>query len=277
MTHALSFDIEEYFHVHAFAGVIDPARWDEYPSRVVESTHVILSILAEADVRATFFVLGWVAERHPKLVRDIAAGGHELASHGYGHQRVDALTEEQFRDDIRRSKRLVEHAGDQPVTGYRAPSFSITAKASWAHRTLVEEGYTLDSSMAAGRRGRSTEPGSDGRAFTLSTPAGPLTEFPLPAVRRAGVRIPVGGGGYFRLFPYWLTRRWLRSIEQSGRPFCVYLHPWEFDPGQPRLSAPLRQNVRHRVNIAQTARRLRRLVRDFCCGTLTEALNHHRA
>lgn len=277
MIHALTFDVEEYFHVHAFSDVIDPTRWDEYPSRVVESTHTILGILADARVTATFFVLGWVAERHPQLVRDIAAGGHELASHGYGHQRVDALNAEQFRDDIRRSKQLVEKAGARPVTGYRAPSFSITAQAAWAHQTLVEEGYTLDSSMAAGRRGRSTEPGSDGRVFTLQTPAGPLTEFPLPAVRRAGVRVPVGGGGYFRLFPYWLTRRWLRSIEESGRPFCVYLHPWEFDSGQPRLTAPLRQNVRHRVNIAKTDRRLRQLVRDFRCGTLSDALNGHRA
>ncbi|MBX7106084.1 MAG: polysaccharide deacetylase family protein [Gemmataceae bacterium] len=258
----LSFDVEEYYHVHAFADVIHPAQWDMLPSRVVDSTHRVLDIIG--GTRATFFVLGDVARRNPHLVREIASAGHEIASHGFGHQRVDRMPAGAFRHDIRRAKRLIEDLAGCAVTAYRAPSFSITRDTPWAHEILVEEGYTLDSSTAAGRRGRSLEPVQSG-PYVIETPSGPLTEVPLPAV--AG--LPVGGGGYLRLLPYWMTRAALRSLDQ---PFCVYLHPWEFDPEQPRVAAPLRQTIRHRVGLRTTAGKLRHLLRDFPFTSMADAL-----
>lgn len=268
--HALSFDVEEYFHVHAFTGIVDPANWDEYPTRVEPATRTILDILAKADVRATFFVLGHVADRHPRLVRDIATSGHEIASHGYWHERVDSLTPDKFRDDVRRAKDLLQQITGRPVTAYRAPSFSITRRTPWAHPILVEEGYTLDSSMAAGRGDRSLAGASV--PFVVETPAGCLTEFPLPTTSLGGRRIPVGGGGYFRLFPEWFTHRALRSVEESGGPFCVYLHPWEFDPEQPQLTAPALATLRHWVGITRAAGRLRRLLDAFLFGSLSDCL-----
>ena len=266
MTHALTIDVEDYYHVHAFARAIDAARWDEYPSRVVASTRRCLDILHH--VRATFFVLGHVARMHPLLVKEIAAAGHEVASHGFWHRRVDEQTPEQFREDVRSSKQLLEDIAGRAVTAYRAPSFSITPSVAWAYDVLVEEGFAVDSSMAAGRGGQSTEPGHDGQPFVITTKFGPLHEFPVPAVKMLGRRVPVGGGGYLRLLPYWLTRNALRSIEAGGGVFCVYLHPWELDPTQPRLSVPLRQAVRHRMGITTTATKLRRLLHDFQFGTV---------
>jgi polysaccharide deacetylase family protein (PEP-CTERM system associated) len=259
---AMTFDVEEYYHVHAFAGVIDPATWGERPSRVVEPTLRILDMLG--DVRATFFILGDVAARHRTLAHRIAAGGHEIASHGFGHRRVDAMSEAEFRADVRRAKRLLEDQTGVAVTAYRAPSFSITPATPWAHRVLVEEGHTVDSSAAAGRSGRSAEPVT-ARPYPIATPAGRLTEFPLPAV--GGV--PVGGGGYLRLFPYFVTRAALRSLRE---PFCVYLHPWELDPDQPRVRAPWLQNLRHRVGLRSTSDKLSRLLRDFRFTSMSETL-----
>ncbi len=273
MIHALSLDIEEYFQVHAFNGVIDSTRWDEYPSRVAIGTQVILDLLAAAQSRATFFVLGWVARRQPALVRSIVAAGHELASHGYNHRRVDAQTAEEFRLDIRAAKETLENIAGIPVTAYRAPSFSITAKSPWAHQVLVEEGHTLDSSMAAGRGARSLST-TDGSPFTIQTQSGPLTEVPLPTMKIAGRRVPVGGGGYFRLFPEFVTQRALRASDQAGVPFCVYLHPWEFDPDQPRIMASAITTFRHRVGIDRTAGRLERLLKSFPFDGLSEVANH---
>jgi len=271
MIHALTFDVEEYFHVHAFASVIDPMYWDEYPSRVVESTRQVLELLAERNVRATFFVLGWVARRHPKLVRDIHHAGHEVASHGYFHQRVDALTQEQFRADVRLAKHVIEDAGGVEVTAYRAPSFSITTAAPWAHRVLVEEGHAVDSSLAAGRGLRSDAPAEAG-PYPIETESGPITELPMPAGRLLGRAFPVGGGGYLRLCPYWLTRQQLKRIESGGQPFCVYLHPWEIDSDQPRLTAPWKQTIRHRIGMSTVERKLRSLLTDFTFDTVAAVL-----
>jgi polysaccharide deacetylase family protein (PEP-CTERM system associated) len=270
MIHALSFDVEDYYHVHAYSRAVDRQRWDEYPSRVVESTKRCLDILQH--VRATFFVLGHAARRHPSLVKDIAAAGHEIASHGFWHRRVDEQTPEQFREDVRTSKRFIEDLAGGPVAAYRAPSFSITPAVAWAYDVLVEEGYSVDSSMAAGRGRRSTDPGHDSQPFVINTKSGPLREFPVPAVKMFGRRVPVGGGGYLRLMPYWLTRKSLRSIESGGGAFCVYLHPWEFDLDQPRLTVPLRQAVRHRVGLTTTATKLRRLLHDFQFGTVGDCV-----
>lgn len=271
MTHALTIDVEEYFHVHAFSEVIDPVNWDEYPSRVVESTHHVLDILAEREVRATFFILGWVARRHPQLVRDIRSAGHELASHGYFHQRVDSLTPPQFRADVRLAKQIIEDAAGGEVTAYRAPSFSITHKSPWAHQILVEEGHSVDSSLAAGRELRSETP-AESRPYRIETEAGPITEIPLPASRVFGQDMPIGGGGYLRLFPYSFTRRKLQTLVATGLTFCVYLHPWELDPGQPRLTAPWKQSLRHRIGMATVERKLRSMLDDFTFDTIAALL-----
>jgi polysaccharide deacetylase family protein (PEP-CTERM system associated) len=271
MIHALTIDVEEYFHVHAFADVIDSVNWDEYPSRVVAATHRILELLAEAQVHATFFVLGWVARRHPQLVRAIRADGHEVASHGYFHQRVDSLTRDQFRADVRLAKQVIEDAAGLEVTAYRAPSFSITAASPWAHQVLVEEGHQVDSSLAAGRGTKSNTP-ADTRPYVIETPSGTITELPLPAGRLFGRSTPVGGGGYLRLFPYWLTRQQLIRLETKEQPFCVYFHPWEIDLDQPRLTAPWNRNLRHRIGISTMERKLRSLLNDFTFDSVATVL-----
>lgn len=272
----LTIDVEEYFQVTGFAGRVSPAAWGQYPSRVVPATDLILDALERAEVRATFFVLGWVAERHPRLVRTLARAGHEIASHGYAHQLVTTQSPDQFRDDVRRAKLLLEDQVGQAVTAYRAPSFSIAPDRQWAFEILVEEGYVVDSSVAAGRRASCGHLAPDGRPFVLHTPAGPLTEYPMPTIRRFGCPIPVGGGGYFRLFPYSWTRRALASLNASGTPFVVYLHPWEFDPLQPRLRVPRLKAFRHYVNLGATAQRFRQLLADFPFDTLTASLAQDR-
>lgn len=272
MIHALTIDVEEYFHVHAFGNVIKPTNWDEYPSRVVDSTRFILELLAARGVRATFFVLGCVARRHPQLVREIYAAEHEVASHGFAHQRVDSLTSDQFRIDVRMAKQVLEDVIGAAVVAYRAPSFSITANTPWALPILVDEGHSVDSSHAAGRGIRSTEGISSSGPFLIETTAGPITEFPLPSARLCGTRIPVGGGGYLRLLPYWWTRQQLRRIALSQRPFCIYVHPWEFDSGQPRLSAPWLQNLRHRINMSTMTRKLEQVLADFEFTSVSSAL-----
>jgi polysaccharide deacetylase family protein (PEP-CTERM system associated) len=270
---ALTFDVEEYFQVTGFAGTVDPALWDLYQSRAERSTDELLAVLDTRQVRATFFVLGWLAVRRPNLVRRIAAAGHEIASHGYWHQLVTSQTRDQFRADVRASKVVLEDALGRPVTGYRAPSFSISPKCDWAFQVLVEEGYQFDSSVATGRRQSSGHLSVDGRPFVIRTPAGPLREFPLPAARYLGRSVPIGGGGYFRLAPYQFTRRALRRLNESGAPACVYLHPWEIDSEQPRLTVPFSKAWRHRVNLHRTGPRLARLLRDLRFDTLSNVMD----
>jgi polysaccharide deacetylase family protein (PEP-CTERM system associated) len=263
----LTFDIEEYFQVTGFAGSVDPAHWDLYEPRAERSADELLEMLATADVKATFFVLGWVAKRCPGLVRRIARAGHEIASHGYWHQLVWTQDEDQFRADVRAAKAVLEDVLGRPVVGYRAPSFSIGSINPWAFRVLVEEGYEFDSSVAAGR-GMDGNLVADGRPILIDTPAGPIREFPLPSTRILGRRMPVGGGGYFRLTPYGLTRRAMRRLNAAGQPVCVYLHPWEIDQDQPRLRVPLGKALRHRLNLHRTRPRLEKLLRDFRFDTL---------
>jgi polysaccharide deacetylase family protein (PEP-CTERM system associated) len=275
VVNALTFDVEDYFHVTGFADRIDPATWDLYELRVELGTRTILDALAAAGCRATFFILGWVARRRPALVREIADAGHEIASHGSWHRRVDTQTPDEFRADVRDARRLLEDLTGRPVTAYRAPSFSITPACRWAFEVLVEEGYQVDSSISPGKRD-TVAPGCDGTPFVLRNAAGELTEYPMPAVHWLGRSFPIGGGGYFRLYPYRLTRCGLRAINRAGRPFAVYLHPWEFDAEQPRLEVPVLKGFRHYVNVGRTAGRLNRLLRDFTFGTLTESLEWWR-
>lgn len=272
VTNALTFDVEEYFQVTGFAGHVSPDHWDLYEPRAERSTIELLDLLAAAGVRATFFVLGWLAARRPPLVRRIAAAGHEVASHGYWHQPVTAQTPREFRRDVREAKVILEDALGRPVVGYRAPSFSIAPWCDWAFEVLVDAGYEFDSSVAAGRRESCGHLAADGLPCVLETPAGPLAEYPLPAVRLPGRSIPVGGGGYFRLMPYALTRLALGSLNAAGVPACVYLHPWEFDPDQPRLRVARGREFRHRVNLHRTRPRLERLLADFRFDTVSASM-----
>jgi len=274
MLNALTFDVEDYFHVHAFEGVIPRAQWDSIPTRVRESTRCILELLREHDTRATFFVLGWVADRHPELVREIAADGHELASHGYAHEAVDSLTRERFRDDVARSLEAIFAAcPDARIRGYRAPSFSINEKTTWAHDVLTEFDFAYDSSISPVTfHDRYGMPSASRFVHAVGDQ---LTEIPVSTVRLLGCNWPVAGGGHFRLAPLALTSWAVRRINQERRPTVVYLHPWEFDPEQPRVAAaPRRSRFRHYVNLRHTARRLRRLLEQFPFGPMEDVFGH---
>jgi polysaccharide deacetylase family protein (PEP-CTERM system associated) len=246
-------------------------------SRVESSTHGLLDCLAEADVRGTFFVLGWVAERHPGLVREIRAAGHEIGCHSHGHRLIYEQTPEEFRSDLRRGIGVLEDLVGEHITAYRAPSFSITRQSLWALDILVEEGITLDSSIYPTHHDRYGIPGTPLGPHRIDRPSGSLWEFPPPVYRLLGYPLPVGGGGYFRLYPYALSRLLLGRINAAGRPFVVYLHPWEFDPDQPRFRPGRLRAFRHYVNIARTESRLRHLLRDFAFDTLTAALERYQA
>jgi polysaccharide deacetylase family protein (PEP-CTERM system associated) len=264
IVNAMSVDVEDYYHVSALAPVVPRAEWPRMESRVCANTARLLSLFNEHAVRATFFVLGRVGERHPDLVRQIAAGGHEIASHGFDHRLVYDQTPDAFRDDIRRAKRLLEDLAGVPVVGYRAPSYSITSRSLWALDVLVEEGYEYDSSIFPIHHDRYGIPGSPRHAHVLSREAGALIELPPSTVRIGSTNLPVAGGGYFRILPYWWTRWGIARVNQrERRPAIFYLHPWEIDPGQPRFRPGLASRFRHYYHLDKTEPRLKRLLRDF--------------
>jgi polysaccharide deacetylase family protein (PEP-CTERM system associated) len=270
MQNALSFDVEDYFHVHAFSGTIAREDWDDIPTRVLEGTQRILRLLREHKTHATFFVLGWVAERHPELVREIAENGHELATHGYGHEAVDELNADLFRADIERSLETMRAAYPAAqIQGYRAPSFSINDTTPWAFDVLASLGLAYDSSVSPVTfHDRYGVPHAN--RFAHPTAAG-LLEIPPSTIRAFGCNWPVAGGGYFRLAPLHVTSWAIRRINREGHPAVVYLHPWELDPEQPRVSsAPLRSRFRHYVSLHHTERRLHRLLRRLSFGPIRE-------
>jgi polysaccharide deacetylase family protein (PEP-CTERM system associated) len=278
MRNALTIDVEEYFQAHAYEKVVARADWERLPSRVVANTRRILALLAAHRTRATFFVLGWVADRHPELVAEIAAAGHELGSHGYAHELVYRQTRAEFADDLGRSLTAIRRAlGDRDgVVGYRAPGFSLTDASVWALDVLREHGLRYDSSIqpvapdgGALRGGKRTGLRGAGR-FAARLDVG-LWEFPVSTVRLAGRTWPVAGGGWFRLLPLGLTRRAIARINREGHPAIVYLHPWEFDPEEPDVpGAPALSRFRHRVNLDKTETRLRRLLAEGEFGPLRE-------
>jgi polysaccharide deacetylase family protein (PEP-CTERM system associated) len=274
---ALTVDVEDYYHVSGFDHCVSRDDWPQMESRVETNTHRVLDCLAEADVCGTFFVLGWVAERHPGLIREICAAGHEIGCHSHGHRLIYEQTPNEFRADLRRGIGVLEEIIGERVTAYRAPSFSITRQSLWALDILVEEGITLDSSIYPTHHDRYGIPGTPLGPHRIEREAGTLWEFPPPVCQLFGYPLPVGGGGYFRLYPYSLTRLLLGRINADGRPFAVYLHPWEFDPDQPRLRPGRMRAFRHYVNIARTESRLKSLLRDFAFGTLTDALENCHA
>jgi polysaccharide deacetylase family protein (PEP-CTERM system associated) len=269
VANAMTIDVEDYFHVSNFAHVVERGSWASRESRVEANTDRLLALFDRAGVRATFFVLAWVAERVPSLVRRIAGGGHEVASHGYAHRLIYDQTPEAFRADVRVAKRMLEDASGQPVDGYRAPSFSVTARSLWALDVLIEEGYTYDSSIFPIHHDRYGIPGAERHAGVVRRPAGTIVEVPASTVRVAGMNLPIGGGGYFRMLPYRWTRWGMRRVNvREAAPTVFYLHPWEIDPGQPRLPASRLGRLRHYRNLHQTEARLERLLRDFPFDTM---------
>ena len=261
--HSLSFDVEEHFQVSAFESPMRRRHWEQFESRVESNTEKLLGLLDQGGVHATFFILGWVAERYPSLVRRIASAGHEVASHGYAHELITAQTPIAFREDIRKAKGILESILQQPVLGYRAPSFSITKDTMWAIQILVEEGYVYDSSIFPVVHDRYGVPSANPQLHQLSTPAGLLWEVPPSTVKCLGVRLPVAGGGYFRLYPYVILRALLRKLEGEGSPLVMYMHPWEFDPDQPRMEGSVLSRIRHYLNLAKTEGRMQALLQDF--------------
>jgi polysaccharide deacetylase family protein (PEP-CTERM system associated) len=229
----------------------------------------MLDLFDEFDVRSTFFVLGWVGERHPELVREITARGHEVASHGYAHRLIYDQTPSAFRDDVRKAKTLLEDASGECVVGYRAPSYSITPKSLWALDILIEEGYEYDSSIFPIRHDRYGIPVSERRPYLIERPGGTLVEVPGSTTQVGALNLPVAGGGYFRILPYWWTKWGISRVnEQEGRAAIFYLHPWEIDPEQPRLSAGALSKFRHYRNLHDTEHRLRQLLTDFKFDTI---------
>ena len=271
---AMTIDVEDYFQVSAFEGLAPRHRWEEFESRVEANTMRLLDIFDESNVKSTFFVLGWVAHRFPSLVQEIARRGHELASHGFLHRLVYDNTRDAFREDIRRSKDVIESAAGCPVVGYRAPSYSITPRSLWAFDILIEEGYRYDASVFPIHHDRYGIPPSPREPYVIRRKAGALIEAPGSAVRLGRLNLPVGGGGYFRLLPYGWTRWGLRRInEVDGRGAIFYLHPWEIDPEQPRLPVGLLTRFRHYRNLGETETRLRQLLSDFRWAPLQTMLS----
>ena len=273
VVNAMTIDVEDYFQVSAFDDVVSRDEWEARPSRVVSNTMRLLQLLEDHSVKGTFFVLGWVANRFPALVRDIEAAGHELASHGYSHRIVYSQAPEEFREDVRRAKRTIEDASGQVVGGYRAPSFSITKDSLWALDVLIEEGYTYDASIFPIRHDRYGIPDAPRHRHVLTRPGGTLTEAPGSTVRVLGSNLPVAGGGYFRILPYWWTRWGIARLNDAeAQPAIFYLHPWEIDPGQPRLNASGLSRFRHYRNLDKAEGRLKRLMTDFRFGMLKDVI-----
>ncbi|MCJ2177663.1 XrtA system polysaccharide deacetylase [Novosphingobium album (ex Hu et al. 2023)] len=267
----LSVDVEDWFQVGAFETVIDRESWPTLTGRVERNCAEILQLFSDTGVKGTFFTLGWIAERHPEMMRRIAAEGHEIASHGWDHERVFRLGAEGFAKDVTRARKAIEDACGVAVKGYRAPSFSIDARTLWAFEVLAEQGYAYSSSVApivhdhygwreAPRFAFHPLPGSD------------FVEIPVTTAHFAGRRLAAGGGGFFRVLPYGFTRWAIRQVNgQDQRPAVFYFHPWEIDPGQPRVAhAPLRSRLRHYTNLGVMERKLRQLIGDFRWGRMDE-------
>jgi len=264
MINAFTVDLEDYFQVSAFSGSVDRPQWASFPSRVEQNTDRVLEILAAAHCRATFFTLGWIAERFPQLIRRVSGAGHELACHSFAHRYVYDLNRQQFREDTLRAKRAIENASGVAVTGYRAPSFSITKSSDWAFEVLADLGFQFDSSVYPVRHPNYGIPEAPLTPYRIETPSGNLIEFPMPALQFGNRRAPFGGGAYLRLLPYAFTRWAINHVNRiENRHVCVYVHPWEFDPVQPRLSTGIAARIRHYVGLRGLTGKVRRLLADF--------------
>lgn len=262
--HHFTVDVEEYFQVSALEPYIPRCHWEGMESRVARGVDCLLDLLATHSTRATFFVLGWIAERHPEVIRSITGNGHEVASHGWEHRRVTRQTPDEFRESVRSSKLLLEDLTGQPVIGFRAPSFSIVPGLEWALDILIEEGFQYDSSLFPINRQGYGYPGGSRDAHWLERASGRLMELPPATLRRWGRTFPAGGGAYFRLLPYYWIRSAVRDYDRRRVPATFYIHPWEVDPQQPRIPLlSLRTRIRHYGGLDRTVRRLKRLLREF--------------
>lgn len=270
---AFTVDVEDYYHVAALASAVSRDSWSSRESRVERNTERLLAVLEEKSVHGTFFVLGWVAERSPLLARRIAAAGHEIACHGFSHQLIYRQSRQEFREETARAKGLLEDATGRPVLGYRAASFSIVRDTLWALDDLIDLGFRYDSSIFVIRHDRYGIPDASPVPGRVTAPSGrSIMEFPMAPTRFLGLKVPVTGGGYFRIFPYGVTRAGLRRINAAGRPFAFYLHPWEIDPGQPRVKVGAVSRFRHYTNLSRCEARLRRLLGEFTFRPMAEVL-----
>ncbi|MDX3772892.1 DUF3473 domain-containing protein [Chromatiaceae bacterium AAb-1] len=266
---ALTVDVEDYFHVAAFDSTISPSQWDSMPQRVENNTRQLLDLFARHNAKATFFILGWVAERFPGLVKDIHQQGHEVASHGHDHAKASSQSASQFLHDIVKARKVLEDLIGQPVTGYRAPSFSIGKQNEWAFEKLCEAGYRYSSSTYPVKHDLYGTP--DWPQQPYFRPEG-IWECPMPTLNMMGRQLPIAGGGYFRLLPYWLSRRFIqRYLTQVSSPYMFYFHPWEIDALQPRIQgAPLKSRFRHYTNLHRMEAKLGRLLEDFQWRSLNQ-------
>ena len=274
MLNALTIDVEDYFHVMAFARQIGPRDWDHYPRRVENNTNRILDLLGQRGVRATFFVLGWVAEKCPDLVKRISALGHEIGCHGYAHQAIYEGSYDDFQHDLRRAKGVIESITGCALRSYRAPSYSITSKTLWAFGVLAEEGFRYDSSIFPIAHDLYGIPNSPRFPYVKILKSGhAITEFPASTLRLFGINFPIGGGGYLRLLPYSVTAAAIRKLnEREKQPVMVYFHPWEIDPEQPRIPASWRSRFRHYQNLETTETKIKNLLNDFSFSTMEQVL-----
>lgn len=271
--HCLTFDVEEHFQVSRFDSPMRRRHWDSFESRVAANLSRLLELLEAHRTRATFFVLGWVAERQPELIKTIAGHGHEIASHGYNHELVTVQTPNLFREDVRRAKALLEDLSGRPIHGYRAPGFTITSETPWALSILAEEGHTYDSSIIPRRHDRCGIPGSWPWCHLRETPAGHIWEVPPTTAHVAGMRWPVAGGSCFRLLPFSLIERLLQGIDRAGHGLVMYFHAWEFDRQHPRMEGPFFSQLMHYLNLHQTEKRLTALLQQFTFGPIQDYLD----
>ena len=276
MFNALTIDVEDYYMVSAFADRISFDDWSGYESRVERNTHRILGLLDERGAKGTFFVLGWIAERFPALIREIHSQGHEIASHGYNHRLVYGLSTQEFREDLRLSRDILQDITGVPVLGYRAASYSIVKRSIWALDILIEEGFVYDSSIFPVYHDRYGMPGAMRHPHVVTRSVGSIIEFP-PATLKVGKSVfPVAGGGYLRLLPMSLTRHAMRRLNEREKQIAVvYLHPWEIDPDQPRIKGKLLSRLRHYVNLDSTFMKLDTLLTDFRFESLRTLIKHH--
>jgi polysaccharide deacetylase family protein (PEP-CTERM system associated) len=277
MLNAFTVDVEDYYHVSAFADRIHPRQWDTFESRVVQNTHRMLRLLDRHSVRGTFFILGWVADRFPGLVLDIQKSGHEIGCHSFWHRLIYDLTPEEFFEDLSLGRKVLEEITGEPVVAYRAPSFSITKRSLWALDILAEQGFQIDSSIFPVVHDRYGIPDAPTIPHEIRAAGGTLWEFPPSVWRRCGLNVPISGGGYFRMYPLWFSAKCLRHVNQHmEHPFVFYVHPWEVDADQPRLPGTCRSRLRHYFNLSGTEDKLGRLLNQFSFGSMTDTLQTYR-
>ncbi len=274
---ALTVDVEDYFQVSAFEDSIKPTTWDNLPHRVEDNTNKILDVFDEFSLKATFFVLGWVAQRYPQLVKRISESGHEVCCHGYNHQRITTLSQESFKEDITSSRKLLQDISGQEVNGYRAPSYTITKQTIWALDELIDAGFTYDSSIFPIHHDLYGMPDAKRFPHSIDCKNGKIKEFPPSTVEYSllgkRVTLPFSGGGYLRLLPAPLISNAYKSLENKGQPSTLYFHPWEIDPMQPRMKGPLKSRFRHYVNLSKTENKLRYLFKRHSFAPMGKVLN----